>query len=579
MASLQPKFSPIDSLAFLILLIVPITLCNACASFSQAGSESEVIADLTPIAITDVVAFGKLLPKGEVISLSVANAEDSRVNKVLVEEGDWVKAGQIVAILQGIDRKKGDLAEAEKKVVLQAAKLKKIKSGDAKESEIAAQEAVIARLQAQLEYESRAKQAIINGVEAELAQAELSYQRKDALQKQGAISQEESDRAREQLDVAAAILNQRKAESNNTTRTLEKQITEEQKNLARLKEVRPVDVEIAEAELAMAQVAVQQRQADLEDTQVRVPVAGRILRINTRVGERVDTEEGIIELGQTNEMYAIAEIYETEVNKIRIGQKATIESEYGGFTGKITGEVTHIGLQVSNRTLAGNSADPTNDENARVVEVKIRISDEDSEKVANLTNMQVQVSIDTAEESANVQDNYLNHPNQEVNDIELKQKNTDKTINNPNPINLLSLGVGLFGLVSFATIFKVKSQSQLKPHTANNSLIETNTNSDRQTLYSSSKIEQLRTQLYNKARKKQVAIATAKVELKQIEAEYLCQTSNLPAELLDPDKLKSLKQKFLLRQNAFAKQESQLDFEINDLRRKIAQTQKNLMER
>ena len=152
----------------------------------------------------------------------------------------------------------------------------------------------------------------------------------------------------------------------------------------------------------MARVAVQQRKADLEDNQVRVPIAGRILRINTRVGERVDTEEGIIELGQTNEMYAIAEIYETEITKVNLGQKAIIESKYGGFKGKITGEVTHIGLQVGKKTLVGNSADPTSDENARVVEVKIRINDEDSKKVANLTNMQVQVIIDTEEKSANL---------------------------------------------------------------------------------------------------------------------------------------------------------------------------------
>ena len=208
MASLQPKLRRTNSLAILMPIIVPIILCNACDSFSQAEPQTEAIADVRPIPTTDVVAFGRLLPKGEVISLSVANAEDSRVNKILVEEGEWVEAGQVVAVLQGIDRKKGDLLEAEKNVALQAAKLKKIKSGDAKESEIAAQEAAVDRLKAQLEYETKAKQAVQNSVEAELEQAKLSYQRKDSLLKQGAISQDELDQAREQLDVATAILNQ-----------------------------------------------------------------------------------------------------------------------------------------------------------------------------------------------------------------------------------------------------------------------------------------------------------------------------------------------------------------------------------
>ena len=58
--------------------------------------------------------MGKLIPKGEVIKLSVANAEDSRVNQILVEEGDRVKKNQVIAILQGIDRRERDLEEAEK---------------------------------------------------------------------------------------------------------------------------------------------------------------------------------------------------------------------------------------------------------------------------------------------------------------------------------------------------------------------------------------------------------------------------------------------------------------------------------
>ena len=399
MASLQP-IRRTNSLAISIAIIVPTILCNACGSFSQA--EQSQVVNVEPAPVTNVVAFGRLLPEGEVISLSVANAEDSRVNKILVEEGDWVEAGQIVAVLQGYERKMGDLEEAKQNVVLQEAKLKKIKSGDAKKSEIAAQQAVIDGLKAQLRYETQAKEAALNSVKAELEQTKLSFGRKDSLQRQGAISQEEADQAREEFQVATAVLNQRQAELNNTIGTLEKQIIQEKKNLAKLKEVRPVDIEIAEAELEMAQIAVKQHQADVEDTQVRVPVAGRILRINTRVGERVDTEEGIIELGQTSQMYAIAEVYETEITKIELGQKAVIESEYGGFEGKIAGEVTHIGLQVGKKTLTANSADPNTDENARVVEIKIRINDKDSKKVANLTNMQVQVIINTEEKSAKI---------------------------------------------------------------------------------------------------------------------------------------------------------------------------------
>lgn len=362
---------------------------------TQAQQKDVPVSSTKTVPVSNVVAFGQIAPKDEVISLSVPNAEDSRVNKILVEEGDWVEAGQVIAILQGIERKERDLEEALRNVTLHEARLKKIRSGDAKQAEIAAQEANIEGLKAQLQYETIERQAAIASVQAELKQTQLTYDRNKSLLEDGAISQEELDRAREQLAIAKALLSQRQAQLDNTLLTLEKQITQEEKQLATLKEVRPVDVEIAEAELAMAKVAVAQAKADLEDTKVKVPVAGRILRINTHVGERVDLEKGIIELGQTREMYAIAEVYETEITKIELGQPATIKSEYGGFTGEITGTVAQIGLQVGNQTLVEDDADPTTDRNARIVEVKIKIDEKDSKKIADLTGMQVRINIET----------------------------------------------------------------------------------------------------------------------------------------------------------------------------------------
>jgi HlyD family secretion protein len=128
---------------------------------------------------------------------------------------------------------------------------------------------------------------------------------------------------------------------------------------------------------------------------VRVPISGQILRINTRVGELVSTQQGIAELGRTNQMYAIAEVYETDIVKVRPGLQATITSEYGGFGGEIRGKVDQIGLQIGKTRLNQDQSNPTNDVNARVVEVKIRLNPQDSPKVAALTGMQVRVKIDT----------------------------------------------------------------------------------------------------------------------------------------------------------------------------------------
>jgi HlyD family secretion protein len=90
-------------------------------------------------------------------------------------------------------------------------------------------------------------------------------------------------------------------------------------------------------------------------------------------------------------MYAVAEVYETNIGKVRIGQKATISSEYGGFTGELQGAVENVGLKIGKRNIL--DTDPAANVDVRVMEVKIKINPEDSQKVTDLTNLQVKVSI------------------------------------------------------------------------------------------------------------------------------------------------------------------------------------------
>lgn len=125
---------------------------------------------------------------------------------------------------------------------------------------------------------------------------------------------------------------------------------------------------------------------------MRVPVAGQILKINTHVGEQVNISEGIVELGRTDQMVAIAEVYETDVGLLQLGQRATVVSEHGGFDGELHGVVDHIGMQIKKQDVL--DADPTADKDARVVEVNVRINPEDNERVSGLTNLQVRITID-----------------------------------------------------------------------------------------------------------------------------------------------------------------------------------------
>ena len=371
--------------------------CVSCSrDYAETASPQAGEETASPVLTSRIVALGQLKPKGEVIQLSVPNAEDSRVNQLLVEEGEFVRGEQVIAVLQGFDRRQRDLQAAQKTVELHQARLDQLLAGEGKPSEIAAKEAAIAELQAQRRNQMLENEAAIASAEAELTQAQITQDRNVALVEEGALSQAQLDSSSEVLAMAQATLARRQAQLDNSLQTLSERIEQERNLLANLSEVRTTDVAVAQVELEQAEIAVAQRQADLEETQVRVPVGGQILRINTRVGERVNTAEGIIELGNTEQMMVVAEIYETDITQVAVGQAATVSSEYGGFEGTLRATVSHVGLQIGARGLSDGSTNPTTDENQRVVAVRLQIDPEDSPKVSTLTNMQVRVEIQTS---------------------------------------------------------------------------------------------------------------------------------------------------------------------------------------
>lgn len=354
-----------------------LNLTSGCTT-SQANINLNSQIAVEPAPVTAVVALGQIEPEGEVIRLSVPNAQDSRVNQILVKEGDFVQRNQIIAILQGIDQLEADLKDAETDVSLQQAELLKVQQGEAKKAE------------------TIQKQAARNIADATLEEAQLTYQRRQYLSTQGAISIADADTAKRELATAEATLMERTAELDKTITTLQAQILEEEARLTQLTEIRPVDIEIANLRLQKAKIAVIQRKARLENAKVRAPAFGQILRINTRIGEQVNTSLGIVEIARTDRMFAVAEVAETDIDKIRLGQQATISSEYGGFSGDIKGNVEQIALQIGKRTLqdAANTRGPTTDDNSRVIAVKIRIDPQYNSQIAALTYMLVRVKID-----------------------------------------------------------------------------------------------------------------------------------------------------------------------------------------
>ena len=134
------------------------------------------------------------------------------------------------------------------------------------------------------------------------------------------------------------------------------------------------------------QAQTQRARAELDLAVVRSPISGRVLEVHARQGERVGPD-GIAELAQTDAMYAIAEVYETDVTRVRVGQRATVTSP--ALVKPVHGTVDRVGLKIGKKDVL--NVDPAARTDARVVEVRILL--DDPEEVAGLTNLEVDVAI------------------------------------------------------------------------------------------------------------------------------------------------------------------------------------------
>jgi HlyD family secretion protein len=308
-----------------IILIMVITLVRFLSRPKpQSGSASAPVQTKLP-EIKKVAALGRIEPKGEIMSLSGPTSLDSvQVEQILVQVGDRVKRGQLIAILDGRQRQQGTLDEAKTQFIVAQSRLEKVKAG-AKPGAIGARQAAVANVEADLAGEIQTQQATISRLTAELDNAQTEFQRNQQLYNEGAISASELDRKRLTLRTAEEQLNGARAAKMRTERTLNAQLAEAQATLEETAEVRPVDVQIAQAELKQAQASVGKAEADMELAYVRAPVKGEILDIHTRPGEALD-EKGIAEIGQTDQMMVVAEIDQNDINQVKIGQKAAVTS-------------------------------------------------------------------------------------------------------------------------------------------------------------------------------------------------------------------------------------------------------------
>jgi HlyD family secretion protein len=263
-----------------------------------------------------------------------------------------VEADQLLGWFGDHEVRVAAVHQAEADVVSAEAKLEQVKAG-AKKGDIAAAESQVVRARA-----------------AE-ANAQRELDRIEKLAREKMVSPSETDTRRSAWEMAQA----------------ERQAAEH--TLASVSEVRQVDVQVAEAGVATARAALEYARAELSLAELRAPVAGTVLRIHTWPGERPGAE-GVLELGNLDELHVVAEVYETDVMRVRCGQPARIRVT--GLPEELRGEVVEVGWEIGRKDVL--STDPVADIDARVVAVRIRVRPEDAPKLSRLTHMQVQVVIE-----------------------------------------------------------------------------------------------------------------------------------------------------------------------------------------
>jgi len=299
-----------------------------------------------------VGALGRIEPASRVRRLThPGGMAVTRIEALLVAEGEQVAEGQVVASFADAIQKDATLAQAEAALAEARASRDRMEAGG-RDSEIAAQ------------------QARIDALRADEANALSEAQRQETLVPGGAGTRAGAERARFAAERAVAA--RREAEA----------------MLATLSGPRAEDMAIAEARVAGAEAAVAKARADAALARIVAPIAGTVLKIHAWPGDQLGAD-GLLELGDLSRLDVVADVYETDVPRLRIG--AVAEVIVPGMAERLSATVREIGWQVRRTTQAGT--DPIAATDARTVEVRLTLSEDGRVALMRRVNMQVQVAI------------------------------------------------------------------------------------------------------------------------------------------------------------------------------------------
>jgi HlyD family secretion protein len=294
---------------------------------SQAGFAADPAVKPAATA-RGVAALGRIEPAGGIVHVAAAATPDAMsgavLRKLLVERGTDVSAGQLLAEMDTSALARARVAEAK----------------------------------AELETSRRDATAASSLADEACVRAEVAVKqsrRKQDLLSRGLASSEDAEQSKGDADAGAAACKARRAAAS-----------------------------VAQSRIDSATARVARQEAELERTFVRAPFAGRVIDVLRRPGEIVGVE-GILELARIDQMQAVAEVFEADVRRVTVGQRARVRSQ--AFHKDLAGTVIRIRPKVQKLDQIGD--DPVARKDARIVEVEVKL--DDSRAAANFTNLQVEI--------------------------------------------------------------------------------------------------------------------------------------------------------------------------------------------
>jgi len=257
-----------------IAIMLVAALATGYAVMHKRGSDSELV--VTGTVETTTVAVSFKVP--------------GRLKERLVDEGQQVKAGQIVARLEDDELRDERRLRLADQQAAQAA-LADLKAGNRSE-EIAAVAATLER------------------VKAESERADRDALRAEALFKKEVIPRKELDAARAARDAAAAAVRE----------------AEERLKLAKIAP-RPDAVNQAKARVEGAAAVRSLADTRLSQAVVASPLNGVVLAKHAEPGELLAAGSPVFTVGRLDEVWVRAYIPETQLGKVKLGQKVQVTSD------------------------------------------------------------------------------------------------------------------------------------------------------------------------------------------------------------------------------------------------------------